>query len=313
MEIRNIQETELDSFKKIWKQVFGDSDKWLEMYTGSYLDYDKAFAAFEDGKMVSILSYYEHKGLIDESGNNLGRVPTTYAGATPVRYRGHNYFMQIMSHIMSLREDEGCLGIGIMPAEESLFKLYEDRFNYKSYFTSVVVNADSGDLTPWEYEMDVDRRPSLAVVNGPKYNQIREKLLKGRAHLAFTNEQMKLVKDSAMLTGGNIFEIKGLSEPSLACVERISNKEVRITELLVAPADLKDAVALIRREFHGDRYEIRLGNWMMEDGMICGIDAGDLSLQSDTFSVSMQTMGMIKQVNTAAELPKSCYAGFIFD
>lgn len=313
MEIRNIQDNELAGFINIWKQVFGDSDKWLDMYTKSYLDYAKAFAAFEDGKMVSILSYYEHKGLFDEAGNNLGQVPTTYAGATPVKYRGHNYFMQIMSHIMGLCEKNGCLGIGIMPAEESLFTLYEDRFSYKSYFTATVINASSGDLTPWEYEMDVDRRPTLNVISGPKYNQLREKILKGHAHLAFTNEQIKFVKDSSMLTGGNLFEIKGLSETSLACVERISNKEVRITELLVAPKDLKDAVALIRREFHGDRYEIRLGDWMMQDGHVLGIDADDLSLQSDTFDVSTQTMGMIKQVDVEAVLPESAYAGFIFD
>ncbi|MCR5785093.1 MAG: GNAT family N-acetyltransferase [Eubacterium sp.] len=298
MEINRVTPETKEVFGKIWKIVFGDSDKWLDIYMNEYIEHDKAFFLREERSMQSILSFYEHKELVGKDGESYGKAPALYAGATLPGCRGKGLFASLMERVLSEINEKGHTAASIFPSEEWLFGYYRDKFGFRDYYFSNVIYADSGDIMPWEYEMEEGRELKLTVVNAPKYNSLREKILKGTNHLVFNEAQIKLQKETAMLSGGNLYEIKGGKDKAICCIERMSGKDVRVTELLADPGDIKDAVALIRKNFHGDRYEIRY-----PEGVFADID---------NVTPTVKCMGQLK-VFGEGRFPDKAYAGFMFD
>ena len=298
MEIQSLKNENPEVFRKIWKIVFGDSDKWLDMYMKEYMDDEKAFVLKDEGAMQSILSYYEHRALLCADGMCYEKAPCFYAGSTLPGRRKRGYFTAIMEYVTEKIKEAGYENVSIFPAEEWLFDYYRERFDFKDFYYVNEINADSGDLMAWEYGMKEGRDLSLNVISASKYNSVREKILKGKSHLAFTDKQMKMQKETAMLSHGNLYEIKGMDEKSLCCIERLSSSKVKVTEILTGVADFKDAIALIRKNFHGAFYRISYPDFICVD--------------TQNVSVARKCVGQIRNL-TGGGLPESAYAGFMFD
>ncbi len=281
-------------FRKIWKIVFGDSDKWLDMYMDGYMDESKAFVLKDEAAAQTILSFYEHEALkLDMAYDNH---PAFYAGGSLPGCRKKGNFTAIMEYVTEEIKKLGHKNASIFPAEEWLFDYYRDKFGFRDFYYVNELLAEPGDIMPWEYEMKEGRELSLNVVSAAKYSSVREKILKDTNHLAYGEKLIKLQKETAMLSHGNLYEIKGGSGKALCCIERSSSHKVRITEVLVNPDDFKDVIALIRKNFHGDLYEIRYPDF----------------ITVDVTGAKRKCVGQIVAFDDTV-LPESAYAGFMFD
>ena len=157
MEIRFPSDHHIPGLRRLWKQAFGDTDEYLDLFFGAAYSGDRSLCAM-DGDRVAAALYWldcEYEG---------GKLAYLYAVATDAAYRGRGLCRKLTERTHRILKDRGYAGAVLVPAQPELFAMY-GKLGYRICTSVSEWTAGAGgsaaltELTAAEYAL---RRRKLA-------------------------------------------------------------------------------------------------------------------------------------------------------
>lgn len=163
MEIRYPCDREIPSLRKLWKQAFGDTDDYLDLFFGTAFSPMRSLCAL-DGDTVAAAMYW-----LDAEFDGK-QIAYLYAVATDKAYRGRGLCRALTEEAHRILKDRGYSGAILVPAEPGLFAMYA-KMGYRTCSSVTEWEVTAGKpiplhpLTRAEYAMGRrDQLPSGAVI-----------------------------------------------------------------------------------------------------------------------------------------------------
>ena len=106
-----------EQVRTLWKEVFGDSEDFIEQFFGRYYSRENLLYIEENGTLQSMLHLvpFHYKG---------SRIGVVYALATAPASRSKGYATLLLRRAVERATAEDYAAIALIPAEESLFAYY---------------------------------------------------------------------------------------------------------------------------------------------------------------------------------------------
>ncbi|MBO5657314.1 MAG: GNAT family N-acetyltransferase, partial [Agathobacter sp.] len=118
---------ELPILRELWKEAFGDSDEFINMFYTTAFSPDRVFAVGEEeGDSLRLCGglYWFDESFVNASGET-ERIAYVYAVAVSKEKRGLGYGKLLMEGVHAYLKGRGYYGVLLAPAEEGLFEFYE--------------------------------------------------------------------------------------------------------------------------------------------------------------------------------------------
>ena len=109
-----------DNCRALWKEVFGDSDSFIEHFMSHYYRRENFLYIEEEGELQSML----HLVPFRNNGNTIGII---YALATTAVSRSKGYATLLLQRAKERALSLGYTAIALIPAQASLFNYYNKR------------------------------------------------------------------------------------------------------------------------------------------------------------------------------------------
>lgn len=109
---------DLMHLKDLWQQAFGDPSDAIEAFFRTGFSPDRCNYVLENGIPVSALYWFD-------CSLNGHKFAYLYAIATAKAHRGKGHFRRLMEDTHNILKNQGYAGAVLVPAEKSLFSLYE--------------------------------------------------------------------------------------------------------------------------------------------------------------------------------------------
>lgn len=122
-----ITDKDIPGLRKLWQQAFGDSDALLDKFFSVGFSTDRCNCIREGAEIVAALYWFDctWKGK---------KVAYIYAVATKKAHRGKGLCRRLMEDTHRQLKALGYCGAALVPAEKSLFEMYE-KFGYRPFCT----------------------------------------------------------------------------------------------------------------------------------------------------------------------------------
>ena len=318
VKIRPAERTDIPRLHELWRDVFEDSDAFLDAYFEKWFDPAAMLVAEDNGRIVSMSTVYRHAALVlgGAGSSDAGDCPCVFAVATDEDARGQGLAMALIRRQIEAEERRGTPCMIIAPAEESLFALYQERFGFEPWFyvNRIFCRPSDGCGVPADGCGHSAGHKALQALTPADYNARRETFLRGCSHLKFTDRQTELEALICAQSGGGLFEIDRRGFLDILCaIERISDSQIRVNELLVPEEDLCNALQQIQAAFPAAEYEIRIPSYVnrYEAALSMRFCSGTYVWESGV------PAAMLLDLTGAGVLPAAlsggAYAGFIYD
>lgn len=132
--------------RQLWKDVFGDSDEFIDRFMTHYFCYENMLCIEQGGKLQSML----HIVPFELNGEKAAYI---YAVATAAEARGKGYATELMKRAINKAQNEGYKAIVTLPADEELYKFYA-RFGFKGKHAVEFITDEGIDFGTGESEKD---------------------------------------------------------------------------------------------------------------------------------------------------------------
>ena len=126
------------SLKKLWADVFGDSDDYIRLLFDCGYTPCECFAEVSDSEVISAL--YLLKGYID-NGNESYEGRYLYAAATAENHRGKGLMAKLIKEAQNYVASNNISFISLVPANEGLYGYYS-RFGFEAVMKNYIAVAD---------------------------------------------------------------------------------------------------------------------------------------------------------------------------
>ena len=142
--ITNPSEKDIPSLRKLWKDIFGDDDSYLDLFFKVKYNPETTFVIKENKEIVAML-YAEVNTVIKNKKELTGAYLCGIA--TKESSRGKGYASKLIEY--ALENLKGIDVFYLIPAEESLFEYYK-RFGFEpfSYFDKTEIQPEEVDKIP---------------------------------------------------------------------------------------------------------------------------------------------------------------------
>lgn len=140
-DVAHPQEKHFPALKKLWADVFGDSPEVIDNFFNKTAKCGNIFCVFSDGEPVSALYAIDATIVLDGAEYKSYYV---YAVCTRSDYRGNKLSSEAFSFLEMVAKQRGISYLFLVPAEESLFRMYE-KLGFSIGFTcntKTVYNVD---------------------------------------------------------------------------------------------------------------------------------------------------------------------------
>ena len=117
MEIRSPSDAQIPGLRKLWKQAFGDTDDFLDLFFGTAFSKERSLCALE-GDTVAAAMYWLDCEYADR------RVAYLYAVATDENCRGRGLCRRLTEGAHRILKERDYAGSILVPAEPGLFIMY---------------------------------------------------------------------------------------------------------------------------------------------------------------------------------------------
>ncbi|HWQ77653.1 MAG TPA: GNAT family N-acetyltransferase, partial [Anaerovoracaceae bacterium] len=276
METRLAKKEDLKELKEIWKLCFGDEDSFIDFYF-QRRDWVKETAVLvQDGRIASMLTMIP-VDIVGEDGGKR-RASMLYAIATHPDFRKKGYAEQLIEFSNEYLLSQQVSVTLLVPAGEGLFRFYGKR-GYQDGFTireavlrreeieALGAGVPAGAVHTSEPEplsrqvraaaVPAERRVTVKPVEPAEYNRIRKNQLTGHSRLDYREEELSFEKQLARMFGTDLYSIETGGAEGCAYVERISEEEVIVKELLIPDQHMAAALIHLSELLPAEKYIVR--------------------------------------------------------
>lgn len=109
--------TETAPLRQLWKEAFGDTDEFLDLFFSTAYHPDRCLQVVENGETAAALYWMD----CEADGRKLAYL---YAVATAKKFRRQGIFRKLMEKTHRILQNQGYSGILLVPGEESLASFY---------------------------------------------------------------------------------------------------------------------------------------------------------------------------------------------
>lgn len=179
------------SLKKLWADVFGDSEEYINLLFDYEYTPAECFGEIEDGQVISALYLLKCRINIGEKSYN-GRY--LYAAATLKSHRGKGIMGRLINEAEEYIKSENIDFISLVPASDRLYAYYE-KFGFNTsmynYFSKVIKDGD-------DYSADV------IITDTDEFSKMRRKILDNSFH--YEGSEMKYAHSCLKFAGYNVYK-----------------------------------------------------------------------------------------------------------
>jgi GNAT superfamily N-acetyltransferase len=153
--------------KSLWKEVFGDTDEYIERFFGEYYSPELCVYSVRDGRTAAAAYLMPAGDFMQPDG---GSVPCAHIYAVGVlpEYRGLGLGKDVTERCAMLGLERGFGAVILHPADEGLFRFYKSLGFYTSFYESPCLKPPGRGLLP---------------IAAGEYRSLRETYLQGTAHV----------------------------------------------------------------------------------------------------------------------------------
>lgn len=138
MKIDHPRQRDIPSLRRLWKQAFGDSDEYLDLFFSAGYDPQRCLCAVDGDTAAAALYWLD--------GSCRGRtVAYLYAVATDEAFRGRGLCRDLTERAHGILKARGYAGAVLVPAEPGLFIMY-GKMGYRTCATVTEWEAHGGDI-----------------------------------------------------------------------------------------------------------------------------------------------------------------------
>lgn len=117
MEIRYPSEKQISGLRSLWKQAFGDTDEYMDLFFGTAFSPERSLCALNGDKVTAAMYWLDA-----ECGGK--RIAYLYAVATDMDFRGRGLCRALTEEAHRILKERGYTGAVLVPAEPGLFIMY---------------------------------------------------------------------------------------------------------------------------------------------------------------------------------------------
>jgi GNAT superfamily N-acetyltransferase len=247
IELSSPKEGDLERQKELWRLAFGDGDGYIEAYYASRYRPEETLVLKEGGVVMSMLAGLPMALCSADGGSFPGAY--VYALATHPDGRGQGYGEFLLKYADFRFQEEKKACALVVPAEPSLHG-YFARAGFREAFAH----------WEWEEAYTEGETPTgrIRAAEPAAYNEVRNRLLRGRCHVACDEEAIRLQKVFSRLSGGDIYLLDLPEGQGCAAAERTGTGGVIVKELLVPDGARSSAAALLKKQLPAPGYRFRV-------------------------------------------------------
>lgn len=290
IEIRPARPEETARQKELWKLAFGDDDAYID-YCYDHGDLNQVLVLLEDGVIATMVMLFPVTLALPD-----GRTASSayiYALATHPDARKKGFGRFILNYVDFYLKEKGMDCVTIVPAEVSLHKFFATT-GFMECFATRKVELLQEMMGP------AGTGDTLEPISAEAYNRLREELLYGQLHMAYSDGLVNYQRGLGEMDRGGLYRITVDGVAGLCAIERPGEDTVLAKELLLPAERMAGAAALLGREMPARRYHLRTPPF--QEGL------------SGSY---LQAFGMIKWYNAELEREwreaRRGYMGFGFD
>lgn len=276
VEIRPAQPEEVARQKLLWKLAFGDTDAYIDHFFANG-EKSQMLVLLEDGVIWTMVALFPVRiALPDGESASSAYI---YALATHPEARKKGFGRHILNYVDFYLKEQGINCVTIVPAEVSLHK-YFGTVGFTECFATRKVEL-LRDMVGTCGEGD-----TLECISPQAYNRVRQSLLAGHFHVAYSDGLVDYQRSLSELDSGGLFHLVAGGAEGVAAAEYLNSDTVLVKELLIDAPCMPAAAALLAREMPAARYHLRTppfwdgvsGSYLQSFAMIKWYDA-DLERQ----------------------------------
>ena len=278
--IRRAHPGDIPALQTIWKTAFDDSNEETETFFVSCFE-PQMTVVVDCGNGPVAAGYLLPFGSLISVGLN---VPCAmiYAVAALNDYRSRGFGTAVVRKLILIGCEEGFKAIVLSPSSDSLFEYYSSRTGFFDcfYVHEKLHKSSSGS----------GAAISLTQILADEYIQLREQLLLHVPHIAFDESAASYQLLLCSQFGGGIFRVNAKIGVGCVVIEKQSNGEVLIKELLTSLISETDVLSAIATMFPAGGYLVRRPVSVSDSGSETR-RFGMLAASSDIFSTIKKNSG----------------------
>mgnify|MGYP002544266180 FL=1 len=248
IEIRPSRPGEEERQRELWRTAFGDEEEVIDcFYQCCYRSEDMLVLA-EDGRICTMLALLPME-LVAPAGQSASAW-YVYALATDPDQRKKGFGRQLLHYADFYLRERLADCLTVVPAEPSLHR-YFSTVGFQPCFATRKLELLPAMISP------ANRADALEQTGAAVYNRIREAQLEGGSRVRYSDDLIEYQKGLAELSGAGLYQISVEGETGCAAVEYVDRDSVLCKELLISPAHMERAVALIAARHPARRYHVR--------------------------------------------------------
>lgn len=234
--------------RELWRLAFGDPEAYIDNFYHTYYRPERVLVLEEEGVVRSMTAWFDTTFVVP--GRGAYRAAYLYAVATHPDCRGKGLAGKLLAGADEYFRSLGIPAVTTVPAEPSLHNFFGSN-GFRECF-----RLSEGKLSPEELSAP-SGEPVLRPLSPGEYGALREKLLAGRAHIAYPEDALAYQAGCCRLSGGGLFGGETPEGPVCLCAEGAGNGLVIVKEYLGAPAARESALRDLSRVAPAERWLVR--------------------------------------------------------
>lgn len=223
--IREYTLSDICAMKRIWCNVFGDTEDFVDSFFALLPDMGSAVVAEQNGEIVGAAYVLNGMELI---GNGIVKpiCGYIYAVAVEPESRGGGIGSALVKEAEQLARRRESTVICTLPAEESLYRWYRDLLGFEC-----VLHRE-------KHEVKCSAAEPVMELSSTEYMMWREMLLNGKNHMHPSSPTLEFQRQFSKMLGGGLY-----SCASGICEAHMDDGVCIINELICAFPEDRDIIA----------------------------------------------------------------------
>lgn len=205
MKIDHPKNCDITVLRDIWKEAFGDTEVFLDLFFKTAFKPENALAVFEGDVAVSMLYWFD----CEYCGEKIAYV---YAVATAKKYRGKGICKAMLENLHKLLKARAYEGALLVPGNKKLFEFYKKL----GYITCCSVDYFECDAS--------NQKTEIRIITKSQYAKLRREYLPKRSVVQEKENLDFLATYASFYTGENFLLAAYKDKNKLTGVEYLGDK-----------------------------------------------------------------------------------------